>query len=242
MSGALPFLSSAEPVTVEYAFTLENGREERFCIRLDGESCALLDPLPADLPAWTKLAFEQCPHCPLSAAETPHCPLAARIADVVDRFSDVVSHAPVRTEVRLPDRTVVKQADAQQGVSSLLGLLMATSGCPRTAWLKPLARFHTPFAGGEETLFRAAGMYLLAQHFRARRGRKPDLALDLLTGLYRDLQVLNTAVAKRVRAARGRDAAVNAVVVLDFFAANFSLSMEHGLEELEPLFAPHMQP
>ena len=37
---------------------------------------------------------------------------------------------------------------------------MALSGCPVLEQLKPMARFHLPFASVEETIYRAASMYL----------------------------------------------------------------------------------
>jgi hypothetical protein len=42
---------------------------------------------------------------------------------------------------------------------------VATSGCRYTAYFKPMARFHLPFANEEETAYRAISMYLLSQRF-----------------------------------------------------------------------------
>ena len=58
----------------------------------------------------------------------------------------------------------------QMGVSSLLGVIMTTSGCPIMAQLKPMVRFHLPFASLEETIFRMVSMHLVAQYLRHQDG------------------------------------------------------------------------
>jgi len=40
--------------------------------------------------------------------------------------------------------------------------------------LKPMVRFHLPFASIEETKYRAISMYLLAQYFLYQQGSQPD--------------------------------------------------------------------
>jgi hypothetical protein len=77
---------------------------------------------------------------------------------LVTRFEDIVSHETLRVEAETPARTVVKDATAQEGVSLPMGLIMATSGCPRTALFKPMAHFHLPMANGAETVYRASSM------------------------------------------------------------------------------------
>ena len=51
-------------------------------------------------------------------------------------------------------------------IRSLIGLIMALSGCPHMEFFKPLARFHLPWASLEETTLRSASIYLLMQFFK----------------------------------------------------------------------------
>ncbi|MCZ6635541.1 MAG: hypothetical protein O7G87_19235, partial [bacterium] len=148
-----------ETLDFEYRFEFENGHEEIFQVKLDPETLEPVDALPDDLPEWTRLEFCQCEHCPLTPDTHPHCPAAARLVPLVSRFQDVLSYHEINTEVRTPERTVNKKAPAQSGVGSLMGLVMATSGCPHTAIFKPMARFHLPFSTAEETIYRVASMY-----------------------------------------------------------------------------------
>ena len=53
----------------------------------------------------------------------------------------------IRLEVTTTDRFVAQDTSAQKGISSMMGLIIATSGCPHTAFLRPMARFHQPLAG-----------------------------------------------------------------------------------------------
>ena len=135
---------------------------------------------------------------------------------------------------------MTREVPAQQAVSSLMGLVVATSGCPHTAFFKPMARFHLPLANTEETIYRASSMYLLAQYFLKKAGKDPDMELEGLKEIYRDLETLNTYMAERIRAAISKDAAVNAIVILDFFAKDFSFAIEDQLEEIQHLFALYL--
>lgn len=86
------------------------------------------------------------------------------------------------------ERTVSAETSAQQGLGSLLGLIMATSGCPHTVFFKPMARFHLPFSNESETIYRAVSMYLLSQYFTTREGAPIDAGLDGLRDIYDKIQ------------------------------------------------------
>jgi len=81
-----------------------------------------------------------------------------------------------------------------------------------------MARFHLPFADVDETLYRATSMYLLAQYFRQQEGKAGDFELEGLKHIYDNIQLVNAAVADRLRAATKTDATVNAIIILDTFA------------------------
>ncbi len=223
----------------QYRFCFADGRYEQVDIALDKVTLSPLAAEPQDLPEWTRLDFHQCPNCPLSLAESSHCPLAAQLTRLIPVWKNVLSHEEVDIEVVTAERMVTRHTTAQRTISSLMGLVTATSGCPRTEYLKPLARFHLPLASEEETIFRASSMYLLAQYFRSKQGLEADLDLQGLTRLYRELHEVNLAMAQRLRAATSTDAAANAVVLLDLFAKSLPYAIEESLEEIRYLFLPY---
>ena len=141
-------------------------------------------------------------------------------------------------EVTTPARRVLAETTAQAAVGSLMGLLMATSGCPHTAVFRPMARFHLPLADEGETLYRAAAAYMLAQYFAAVEGRPVDLSLAGLAEVYRNVEAVNAAIAARLRAASEADSAPNALILLDMYAKALPMVLDDGLAELRPLFAP----
>jgi hypothetical protein len=51
---------------------------------------------------------------------------------------------------------------------------------------------------------------------------------------------LNRCMVKRIQGAIKQDAAVNALVLLDFFVKSFSYSFEDELEEFQGLFRPFL--
>ena len=230
-----------DTLTIRYDFMFEDGKCEAFGVHLNAETLLPAGDPPEDLPEWTRLAFEQCPNCPLAAQMRPRCPSAVQLVELVSRFGDIVSFETVKIQVVTRERTVTQKTTAQKAISSLMGLIMATSGCPRTAYFRPMARFHLPLASEDETLYRAASMYLLAQYFRRQAGGEADLELKGLTDIYESLETLNAAMARRLLAAIQQDATVNAVVILDFLAKNWFFSIEDRLEDMRHLFAAYLE-
>jgi len=204
------------------------------------ESLQVVPPAPAkkDLPPWTALGFQQCANCPLSAAESPRCPMAVRFVPLVELFGKLHSYEDVEARVETDERTVTKRTTVQRVLRSLMGLLAASSDCPRMSFLRPMAHFHLPFSSGEETVFRVVSTYLLAQYFRIKQGTPVEDGLEGLKKNYRQLQQVNAAMAKRMNAVRIEDCdgAVNALVLLDLFAQSMPDSIDHDLEELQPAF------
>lgn len=224
-------------LTQTYRFDLPDASERVFELKLDRDTAQLVSQPPGEPPAWTALAFNQCSGCPLEASKVSHCPAAVQLAGVIDGFADLVSYDKVRVTVESEERSVVATLSAQQGLASLIGLIMASSGCPRTAVFRPMARFHLPFSTESETAYRVAAMYLLAQHFIARDGGTPDLALDHLESVYRGLHAVNRGMAQRIRAASRQDAIVNAIVLLDVFTSLVPSAIHEILDEIKPAFA-----
>jgi len=122
----------------------------------------------------------------------------------------------------------------------MMGLVIATCGCPHTAFFKPMGRFHLPLASNEETLFRATSMYLLAQYFLKMEGRHADLELEGLTKIYQNMQIVNVAIANRLRSTSMSDSSINAIIILDNYAKSLPYAIEKSLENLRHLFLPFL--
>ena len=180
--------------TIQYCFTLAYDSQEIFNLRFDAESLALKDHAPKKLPAWTKLDFHQCSNCPLDIKIHPHCPVAENLVNIVTRFHGLAPHDEIHLDVITEERLISQDTTVQNGISSLMGLVMATSGCPRTAFFRPMARFHLALASEEETLYRATSMYLLAQYFLKKEEKNMDLTLEGLTKIYRNIHIVNTSI------------------------------------------------
>ena len=229
-----------DTVTIRYRFTFPDGSQESFNLQLDAQDLELVGNTPEVLPSWTKLDFHQCPNCPLNTRTHPHCPLAADLVNIVKRFERLVSYDEIHVDVITEERTISQDTTAQRGASSLMGLVMATSGCPHTVFFKPMARFHLPLANEEETLYRTTSTYLLAQYFLKKEGQEADLELEGLSKIYHNMQVVNNTIAERLRAATETDSTVNAIILLDIFAKALPYIIEDSLEELRYLFTPFL--
>jgi hypothetical protein len=134
------------------------------------------------------------------------------------------------------ERTISGNTTVQRALSSILGLIMATSTCPHTEFLRPMAHFHLPLATPDETIYRTTSMFLLAQYFLHKDGLDATLELDKLTEKYQQLQAVNRSLARRFKAAISEDATVNAIILLDLLSKSVTWSIEDGLEELRYLF------
>jgi hypothetical protein len=231
----------SERIRYLYTFQFANGIEKQFEVGLDAATLELAHPAPAVNPEWTKLAYHQCERCPL-ADTVAHCPIAVNLSSLVDRFKDSLSFENTTVTVQAPQRAYVKQTSLQQGLSSIIGIYMVTSGCPVMDPLRPNVRFHLPFASGEETIHRAVSLYLMTQYFRMRRGETPDWTLEHLAEIYRGVWRVNKGITQRLASASSQDANVNAVIVLSMFGSNLDDYLEDSLKGIEPLFGDRAKP
>ncbi|HBA87188.1 MAG TPA: hypothetical protein DCZ75_04125 [Geobacter sp.] len=227
-------------IGIEYSFLFEDGNRKNFEISLDSSMHVAARKAPP--PAWTALGQHQCPSCTLSPAEAhPYCPIAVQLAQVVEAFADFSSYDNVTVTVTTEQRIYSKKTTLQQGVSSLTGLLMATSGCPVMDYLKPMARFHLPFASVEETEFRMLSMFLVAQLKRQAKGLTPDWTLEGLKAIYAKVSEINAHFAKRLREVAKNDANINALVNLDCFAKAVPWAVRTRLNDLDALFEAYLK-
>jgi hypothetical protein len=230
-----------EPINIRYLFKFPDDRKEVIDLYLDPQTLGLMNEITEELPAWTKLDFNKCPHCLLDIQNHPYCPVAVHLMKVLAVCANLLSYETIHVEIITHERSVSKETSAQKGISSLMGLIMATSGCPHTTFLKPMARFHLPLASIEETMCRAVSMYLLAQYFLRKQGRKTDLDLEGLKKIYSNIKLINVHMADRLRSIIDEDAAVNALTILDNFAHALPFVIEESLEDIRYLFTPYFE-
>ena len=227
-------------VTYIYHFDFKNGREEEFRLELDNLTLNPVKTKSTELPEWTLLEFKQCANCPLSLENT-HCPLAVQLAPLVDKLSDVTSIEETKVTVTFDERVISRDATAQEGISSIMGVITAVSGCPLTEFFKPMARFHLPFSNMEETFYRAASMYMLGQYYRWKENMSADMEMKGLTQFYSNVAMVNKNMAERLRSSQREDGAVNALVILDMFVKSVPDAIDDILDELKPLFEPYFR-
>jgi hypothetical protein len=231
-----------ETITIGYCLIVGKGFTEVFDVQLDPASLELQGNLPDILPEWAKLDFYPCPHCPLDAAKHSFCPLAANLVNIVTRFDSLLSYNETQLVVTTKERVISQETTVQRAIGSLMGLIIATCGCPHTVFFKPMARFHLPLANDQETVYRAASMYMLAQYFIKKQDKPVDFDLKGLAEIYHNVQTVNYTIAERLRAATKTDSVLNALVELDVFAQTLTLVIDQSLEELQSLFAPYLSP
>jgi hypothetical protein len=224
---------------IHYLITLPDGIKKNFHLQFDATTMELLENVPVSPPAWTKLDFKQCSHCPLKSEEKPYCPLSVNLVNFIKHFNEIKSYEEVTVEVITQRRTISRRIPIQDALSAMMGLIIPTSGCPHTAYFRPMARFHLPLADAAETIYRSASMYMLAQYFLHHRGNSVDFEFKGLTTIYQNMQILNSAIAHRLRAATKTDSSVNALILLDIFTLVLPTAIEESLEEIQHLFKPY---
>lgn len=219
-----------------YRFSFADNKVIEFAIEIDQTTMTFTRPQLTEPPFWTELEYHQCSNCTLAKEESPQCPVAVNLQPLMELCGTLISYESVALEVITPERTISGKTTMQRALSSLLGLIMATSPCPHTEHLKPMARFHLPLASDDETIYRSTSMYLLSQYFKYKQGLEHTFELDELMQRYQNLQIINKALANRLRAASTEDATVNAIILLDLLSRSVSWSIEDGLEEIRSLF------
>ena len=220
-------------LTIVYRFDLPDGSAKTLEFAFDAVDFKMLKAPPDSPPFWTELTFSRCANCPLDERLNTHCPAALQLASALEPLNALVSFDTVGVTVTQAERTMYAQTSAQQAMSSVIGLVMATSGCPWTDHLRPMARFHLPFASEAETVYRSIGMFLLA---RAIAGSDESQGFAALESLYENLHVVNRDMSRRLGAAARTDPARNAMALLDAYTTLLPEALERSLDELSPLF------
>lgn len=227
----------ADVIPFRFVFTFKDGLVKEYNIRLDKKTLRLIQPEEKPPSPWALLKNFKCPNCPLNESQHEFCPTATHIIELIDWFKNRESIEEVIVLIETRERAYLKKVPLYIGLSSLLGIYMVTTGCPILERLKPMVRFHLPFASVEETTYRSVTMYLLAQFFLQRRKNKPDWNLENLASIYNDIQIVNKNICDKLQEITSRDAAANALVKLDYSALYISLRVNKNiLDEIETYF------
>ena len=231
--------SAHSTVSFRYKFSFDNGEKKEFDIVLNESSLEIVSEPQKEIPDWAKLDYFPCENCPL-IGKVEYCPVAVNLANFVESFQDIVSYENATMSVETLERTYVKETSVQKGLSSVIGIVMVTSNCPVMDELRPMTRFHLPFATTQETLFRAISYYLTRQYFVMLEGKEPDWKLEKLIEIYKEVSVVNLGISKRIAQASQKDANVNAVVILHSFGDSIGFFIENGLKEMKYLFEKYL--
>ncbi|WP_322979744.1 DUF6901 family protein [Pseudomonas sp. C11] len=191
-------------------------------------------------PDWARLEHCQCRNCPLHAAQSPFCPFALALVTPLHELAGRQSFDQVHVCIDWNGRHLEQSSTLQRVLSSVIGLVGATSGCPHTRLLSPMAHFHQPFSGAAETLFRALGTYLMGQLLRQQNGLSARYDLEGLMEIYRALREVNLGMAERLRSATRAEQGINGIVLLDVLAAEALEYMESPQSSFGELFAAYL--
>jgi len=231
-----------ETIALKYVFSFKDGTQKEFPITLDGQTMRLIKEDIIIPPGWAKLKEFRCPNCPLDASEHEFCPMAAHLSELIDYFKSRESTEEINLLIETKERKYEKKVSLQDGLGSLFGIYMVTTGCPILEKLKPMVRYHLPFSTMEETTYRVVTMYLMAQYFLNKKGRQVDWTLKDLAKIYSDIQAVNSNVSDKVRNIIKKDASINALVKLDCSAFYISFRLNSDiLNEIESYFNAYLQ-
>jgi hypothetical protein len=219
---------------LKYAFEFEDGKTWQYDLAFDKEN-NFIPRQEIAAKDWTKLEFQKCPHCPLKAEKTAQCPIARNLDQVVEDSKSTLSCTRAKVTVTSPERTYSKACDTQEGLRSLFGVVMSTSGCPHLDWLRPLARFHLPFADIDETLFRVLSLQLMEAFLSSDEQEKGTIS-KRIEDRYKQVERVNHAFINRIRSYCKADADKNAIAALDVFVQLFQYQSQGNFESLRPFF------
>ncbi|MBL4867179.1 MAG: hypothetical protein JKY67_12485 [Pseudomonadales bacterium] len=218
-------------MNIEYTFVMDDV-ELHYEVDVDRQYDASVDR--SDASDWTKLEHSQCSNCPLSKLQYKHCPAAIDLQHVVEDFQQLPAIKNAKVRVVTPQREYYKEAPLEEGLRSLMGLIMATSDCPILGKLKPNAQNHLPFASQEEFITRSASQFLLRQYFLYREGHRPDWDFQGLIRINQQLQLLNQAFWQRIHSACESDSNLKALLSFFNLSSSVSFSLETQLQKVRP--------
>ena len=217
-----------ENTTIFYHFEMEDGLARAFEVAVNRS----MTPRKGTA-TWTQLKHHKCSVCPLREQNFSHCPAAVDIEVVVTAFNDLLNHDDVHVVVSLPNgREVHRDCKPAEALSSLLGLILASSACPILSQLKGLALHHLPFASADESMSRFVGAYLIGQYHEAQQGRAASWDLDGLKSFLKQLASLNRDLIKRLEVASAHNPSLVGIRLLLTQSVNMQQDTEAWSEQV----------
>lgn len=221
-----------KPIKIDYSFRFDNDEVKTFNILIDSETLNLISDKNPEPPEWTELERNKCSICSFDGRSKKYCPVALNLTAITDEFQDFFSYQNVNVTVNTDERIYSKDTNIQEGLGGLIGVIMVTSECPVMEYIKPMVRFHLPFANLLETVFRMSSMYLLSQYFLKMDGEAADFDLKGLKEIYEKISSVNRDFSERISEAAKKDASANALVNLDCFA-NMVIDADRVLNDIK---------
>ena len=230
-----------DPIVITYCFDFDDGIDKTFSLQLDRETLDFVNSETNDAPEWAELSYNKCTNCPLSEVDNNYCPVALNLNNLTEKFNAVVSHESVFVSVTTEDRTYKKRTTIEEALSSLMGIIMATSGCPVLDHLRPMARFHLPFATPLETSIRSLSMFILAQYLFNNDTDPSSINISLsdFEKIYAEVNSVNNDFSARLRAAGEKDANLSALTNLDCHATLVSFTIEETMNEVKQYYSAY---
>jgi hypothetical protein len=229
-----------KPLKFHYIFKFFDGSSTTAEIYLDPKTLDCTMPVD-DPPGWARLSFNQCPNCPLKEDEHPYCPISSNISHLINLFGDFSSSETAHVIVMTKQRDFSKSTTVREGLTSILGIYMVTSGCPVMEKLKPVVRYHLPFSSLEESVFKVVSMYLLIQYFLRKKGKRPDWDLVKLENIYDQVRMVNAGISGRLKNAAKKDASLTALSNLDNLASLVPFVIDETLDKIENSIGSYME-
>ncbi len=217
----------------KYIFEFSDVPRIEYELVIDAASLSLAGETCGSPPLWTRLEYRKCACCTLEKDRYPFCPIALNLVDLIETFKDVSSYRDCKVTCIAAERAYSKNTSAMEGLTSIFGVIMATSNCPVMSFFRPMARFHLPFSTIEETMVRVTSLYMLQQLLKARAGLEADPGdLRPLEAQYRKVEQVNQGLLARIKGQARQDADKNAIVTLHSLAQFLSMEFDYNLDFL----------
>ncbi|MCK5178108.1 MAG: hypothetical protein KAR32_01135 [Candidatus Omnitrophica bacterium] len=228
---------SGDKHTYQYQFTFSNNYVTEFAFDIDAETLSLQNTPKGSPPSWTKLGCQKCPNCPLDENQYPYCPAATGIVETIESLSETLAIEEADVVVGTAERDFKKRTSVAEGLSSMISLVTAASGCPVLSKLRPLVRNHLPFEAPEEKIYRSLGMYLLHQKFSPKSKDNPDWTLTDFTKFFEDINIVNESFCSRLLEMTIEEDSLSRLTKLDCFTkyTDFKI-LENNIGDLQRLF------
>ena len=222
---------------VTYRIHLDNWTEKEFAVKLDPDTLSLIQQVPPAPAPWAALGNRKCKSCTLDESANPYCPVAVNLQELMEFLKDMVSYDEADVTVETNERRYFKRTTFQTTASSIMGIIMVTSGCPVLDRMRPMVETHLPFSTLDETIYRFVTMYLFGQYFIYKKGGVPDWDMERLVEFFETVEEVNTSFCRRLDTMRNEDSSVNGVSILSCMSTMTKFAItDNDMEHWEKIY------